>query len=71
MFNTTECDLRYAAHAERVARIDRAGWLVADAVAKRPRQAWTGALIARTRRWWPSTLRMGRGSVAPLGRGLS
>ena len=71
MFSTTDCDVRYAAHTERVARIDRAGWQQTTVVAARPRLAWVGALIARAGRLgWP-TRRTGQVAAAPTGHGLS
>ena len=71
MFDTTDCDLPYAAHTERVARIDRAGWQQTTAVAARPRRAWVGALIARVGRLAGSTRRTGRTAVELAGRGSS
>jgi hypothetical protein len=71
MFSTTDCDARYAAHMERVARIDRESWHKSTALAARPRLAWVGVLIARAGRLgWP-TRRTGRVAAAPTGHGLS
>ena len=71
MFSTTDCDLRYAAHTERVAGIDRTGWQQTTAVAARPRLAWVGALIARAGRLAGPIRASGRAAASHAGRGLA
>ena len=71
MFSTTDCDLRYAAHTERVVGIERTGWQQTTVVASQPRVAWVGALVARAGRLAGPTRRAGRVAVEHAGRGLS
>ena len=71
MFSTTDCDLRYAAHTERVARIDRAGGNPTVAVQTRPRLTWVGALIARANRLPRPIRRVSQIATAPVSNGLS
>jgi hypothetical protein len=71
MFSTTDCDLRYAAHTDRVARIDGAGWQLATAVPAWPRLAWVGALTVRFGRLASPTRAAGRVAASHAGRGIA
>lgn len=71
MFDTTGCDFRYAAHTERVARIDRLGWRETTDAAARPRLARIGVLIARVGLRRATIRRPERVATVPAGRGLS
>jgi hypothetical protein len=73
MFSTTDCDLRYAAHTERVGHIDRTGWqqTTTEAARPRPRLAWVGDLVARAGQWRRATRHSERVTAAPGGQGLS
>lgn len=66
MFSTTDCDLRYSAHTERVAGIDRGGWQQPTAALAAPsRLASVGALVARVGRLARPTERPGREAASP------
>jgi len=71
MFSTTDCDLRYAAHTDRVARIDRAGWQLTTVVPAWPRLAWVGALSVRVGRLVSPARRAGRVAASHAGRGIA
>jgi hypothetical protein len=71
VFNTTDCDLRYAAHTERVASIDRTGWRQTTTVPTRSRLAWVGELIARAGQRRGTTRRPEVVTTVPAGRSLS
>jgi hypothetical protein len=71
MFDTTACDLRSAAHTERVAHIELTGWQQITAVAARPRLEWMRTLIVRVGRLAGPTRRAGRVATSPAGRGLA
>jgi hypothetical protein len=47
MFNLNECNSRYSAHTDRVARIDRDGWQETATKVSRPSIGWLGGLIAK------------------------
>jgi hypothetical protein len=71
MFSTTDCDLRYSAHTERVTGIDRTGWQQTTSVAAPSSLASVGALMARISRLARPTRRAERVATSHAGRGLA
>jgi hypothetical protein len=70
MFSTTDCDLRYSAHVERVTGIDRTGWQQQTTAVRAPsRLATVGALVARVGRLAHPARRAG--GVIAAGRGMA